>query len=80
MTADQSDSAAAGRACARAILTGLLLLALSACDHFDTERIAESCVASAMKHGEPYGNAKERAETQAQLKEYCAKAAANNGP
>jgi hypothetical protein len=79
MTENQLDSATVGRACARAVLIGLLL-GLSACDQFDTEKIAESCVTSAIKHGEPYGNAKERADAEAQLKEYCARAAASKRP
>jgi hypothetical protein len=79
MTENQSDSATVGRACVGAVLIGLLL-GLSACDQFDTEKIAESCVTSAIKHGEPYGNAKERANAEAQLKEYCARAAGSKRP
>jgi hypothetical protein len=80
MTENQSDSATVGRAFARAALVGMLLMALSACNQFDSDKIAETCVASAMKHAEPFGNAKERAETQAQLKEYCARAAGSKSP
>ncbi len=54
------------------------LLALTACDQFDTEKIVETCIVSAMKHAEPFGDAKERAESEAQFREYCAKAAASN--
>jgi hypothetical protein len=56
------------------VLIALVLLALSACDQFDTNRIAESCVTAAMKNGEPFGNAKERAESLAQFRQYCAAA------
>jgi hypothetical protein len=52
------------------------LLALAACDQFDRENVVDTCVVSALKHGEPFGNAKERAESEAQFREYCTKAAA----
>lgn len=52
------------------------LLPLTACDQFDRAKVVESCVLSAMKHAEPFGNAKERAESEAQFRQYCAMAAA----
>jgi hypothetical protein len=58
----------------------LVLLGLAACDQFDTDRIAESCVTSAMKNGEPFGNAAERAEALAQLRQYCVAAARRRRP
>jgi hypothetical protein len=79
ITVTLSSGAAARRTCASIALIGLLL-AVAACDQFNSEKIAESCVASAMKSGEPYGNAKERAQALAQLKEYCARAAAGKSP
>jgi hypothetical protein len=51
-------------------------LPLTACDQFDRARVVDTCVLSAMKHAEPFGNAKERAESEAQFRPYCAMAAA----
>lgn len=55
----------------------LLALALAAagCDQFSSERVAETCVLSALKDGEPYGSDRERQETEAQLRQYCRAAA-----
>jgi nicotinamidase-related amidase len=62
---------------ASSVLIASVLLALTACDRFDAASVIETCVVSAMKHGEPYGNPKERAESEAQFRHYCAKAAAS---
>lgn len=55
------------------------LLALAACNPFGETATVDTCVVAAMKHGEPYGNAKERTDTEAQLRHYCAIAAARKG-
>ena len=51
------------------------LLSLAACDQFNAARVAETCVTASMKHGEPFGNARERADSEAQFRHYCAAAA-----
>lgn len=58
-------------------LPALALLALVAagCDQFSSERVSETCVRSALKDGEPYGNDRERQQTEAQLRQYCKAAA-----
>lgn len=53
----------------------LLALAAAGCDQFSSERVAETCVLSALKDGEPYGSDRERQETEAQLRQYCRAAA-----
>ena len=66
-----------GRPVARGIFlcaigsTVALALSLTGCGPFGTASIAESCVTSAMKAAEPFGNARERAETEIQLRHYC---------
>lgn len=68
---------ATGRRRARSsFILASTLLALAACDPFSTTATVETCVRSAMKDGEPFGSAKERADTEAQLRHYCATAAA----
>jgi hypothetical protein len=63
------------RALAIAWLVASTLASLAACDQFDTQKIVETCVAESMKHGEPFGNPKERARSEVQFRHYCAKAA-----
>jgi hypothetical protein len=53
----------------------VLALCTVGCDQFQPDQVAETCVASAMKNGEPYGNARERAIAEAQLRYFCLKAA-----
>lgn len=79
MIGTRLEYAAVGRFRANAMRVALLL-ALAACDQFDTGKIIDSCVTSAMKHGEPYGNARERAQAQAQFRVYCTKAAGGKSP
>lgn len=62
---------------ATSVLIASVVLALTACDRFDAASVIETCVVSAMKHGEPYGNLTERAESEAQFRHFCAKAAAS---
>lgn len=38
----------------------------------------DTCARNAMKESAPFGSGKERADTEAQLKESCAKAAARH--
>lgn len=64
------------RALAIAWLVASTLSSLVACDQFDARKTAETCVTASMKHGEPFGNPKERADSEAQFRHYCAKAAA----
>lgn len=59
-----------------ALLLGAAVLTLAACDEFGTKGMVETCVRSAMKESEPFGSAKERADTEAQLRQSCAAAAA----
>jgi hypothetical protein len=75
MIALRTDFVAAPRAWAAALAVASALLALAACDQFDTEKIADVCVASALKNGEPFGNPKERAQAEEQFRQYCAAAA-----
>jgi hypothetical protein len=70
------DSPTITRALAIAWLVASTLSSLAACDQFDTRKIVETCVTRSMKQGEPFGNPKERAESEAQFRHYCAKAAA----
>lgn len=49
--------------------------ALAGCDEFSTQHVADTCVRSALKAGEPYGNDRERQQTEAQLRQYCRAAA-----
>lgn len=56
-------------------LLALLTIVAAGCDQFSTERVAETCLRSAMKAGEPFGNERERQETEAQLRHYCQLAA-----
>lgn len=74
-TGGQLRSEATGRRLAPSFLIVSTLLALAACDQFSNTAMIETCVRSAMKHGEPFGNAKERAESEAQFRHYCAIAA-----
>ena len=55
------------------------LLTIAGCDQFSAAATVETCVVSAMKQGEPYGNDKERTDTESQLRHYCALAAARKG-
>ena len=71
----RTDFVTASRVPATSIFIAAILLALTACDQFDNDKIVETCVASAMKDGEPFGNAKERAESEEQFRQYCATAA-----
>lgn len=48
---------------------------LAACDQFSATGVAERCVAAALKSGEPYGSARERQATEAQLRQFCLAAA-----
>ena len=66
-----SNAAAPGAA----ELLVVLALAVVGCDQFQPDRVAETCVASAMRSAEPFGTAKERAQTEAQLRYFCQKAA-----
>jgi hypothetical protein len=50
-------------------------MALAGCGPFSASATADSCVISAMKAAEPFGNAKERAETETQLRHFCKLAA-----
>jgi hypothetical protein len=71
-----------GRAPGRWVRLSILastLLALSACNPFGATAAVETCVVAAMRHGEPYGNEKERTETEAQLRHFCGVAAARKG-
>ena len=58
---------------------GMLLLpavlALAACHQFGTQDMVDTCVRNAMKENAPFGSDKERADTRAQLQEFCEKAA-----
>ena len=65
--------------CMRWSILAFALLAVAACDQFSAAATVETCVLSAMKHGEPYGNDKERTDTESQLRHYCALAAARKG-
>lgn len=76
MIAFPSRFLTASAAWSAALLAAVSLLSLAACDSFDTAGIVETCVTASMKHGEPFGNAKEKAESQAQFRQYC-EAAAN---
>jgi hypothetical protein len=58
----------------RAAVAGVLLV-LAACDQFSTERVDDTCLRTAMKAGEPYGNDGERHKTEEQLRQYCRSAA-----
>jgi outer membrane PBP1 activator LpoA protein len=63
-------------ACARWLpVLALLALAAAGCDQFSSERVAETCVRSALKDGEPYGSDVERRQAQEQLQRYCRAAA-----
>jgi hypothetical protein len=64
------------RALAIAWLVASTLSLVAACDQFDTRKTVETCVTRSMKQGEPFGNPKERAESEVQFRHYCAKAAA----
>jgi hypothetical protein len=61
------------RRVAMLLLSAVLLL--TACDQFGTQGVIDTCVRNAMKESAPFGSSKERADTEAQLKESCAKAA-----
>ena len=77
MIEKRTNSLTTTRAWAIAFLVASTLSSLAACDQFDTEKIVGTCVAASMKHGEPFGNPKERAESEAQFRQYCAAAAAS---
>lgn len=51
------------------------LAALAGCDEFSSAHVAQVCLRSAMKAGEPFGNQREREQTEAQLRHYCQTAA-----
>lgn len=68
---------AATLAAAGVAATALLLL-LAACDQFSADGVAQTCLRSAMKHGEPYGSDGERRKNEEQLREYCRAAARAN--
>ena len=76
----RTDFMTAAKASATPILIAAILLALSACDQFDDDKIVETCVAASMKQGEPFGNAKERAQSEEQFRQYCAAAAKRQHP
>lgn len=76
MIAHRTDIVTASRAWAAiALCLAATLLSLNACNPFDTASVTETCVAASMKHGEPFGNAKERAQSEEQFRQYCAAAA-----
>jgi hypothetical protein len=70
-----AGTGAAGCLRAGALASLLLVLVLAGCDQFSTEGVANRCVRSAMKAGEPYGNDVERHRAEEQFREYCRKAA-----
>lgn len=80
MSGTQSASRSAGLRWARAALIASALLALGACDQFDADKTIDSCVESAIRHEEPFGNAKERAQARAQFQQYCASAVTRQRP
>jgi hypothetical protein len=57
------------------LLAALALVALAGCNEFDSAHVAQVCLRSAMKAGEPFGNQREREQTEAQLRHYCQTAA-----
>ena len=56
-------------------VAALALVALAGCNEFNSAHVAQVCLRSAMKAGEPFGNQREREETEAQLRHYCQAAA-----
>lgn len=76
MIEHRTDFVTAPGAWATALVVASALVALAGCDQFDSEKLVDACVASAMRHGEPFGNARERSESQTQFRQYCAAAVA----